>query len=148
MSPSLDFLDAAGSRLKRWTLAAVFVVATYASACALALVNWTEEEMVEETRGAFLACLDLGNACFIARESLLPLLAIAFFARGGKRDELLNIVDGQVTRLCQQRARALELKACRQQQILALPLLLPLRLGLQHRGPRAQLLPVGIDPPT
>ena len=54
MSPNLDFLDAAGSRLKRWSLAAVFVVTMYASACALALVNWTEEETVEETRGAFL----------------------------------------------------------------------------------------------
>jgi protein TonB len=54
MSPNLDFLDAAGSRLKRWSLAAVFVVTMYASACALALVNWTEEEVIEETRGAFL----------------------------------------------------------------------------------------------
>lgn len=54
MSPNLDFLDAAGSRFKRWSLAATFVATMYASACALALVNWAEEETVEETKGAFL----------------------------------------------------------------------------------------------
>jgi hypothetical protein len=52
----------------------------------------------------------------------------------------------QVTRVCQQRPRALKLKACGQQQILASSLALPLRLGLQDCSTRAQLLAVGIDP--
>ena len=43
-------------------------------------------------------------------------------------------------------ACALKLKAGRQQQVVASAVLLPLGLGLQHRRPRAQLLPVCIDP--
>jgi hypothetical protein len=76
------------------------------------------------------------------------LLAFGIFARRGQRYEVLDVVDRQISWICEQGTRSLKLKARLQQQILAPLLFLPLPLGLHHRRPRAQLLPVGIDPPT
>src|SRR5262249_5643013 len=97
-------------------------------------------------RGASLSCFYLSDLHLIALEGLLPFLAFGFLACGRERDELLDIGNGQVTGVCEQRACALQLKACRQQQILASSLLLPLRLGLHDCRPRTQPLPVSIDP--
>jgi len=54
MSAQLEFLDAAGPRLRRWAFAGVLMVSMHAAAGALALVNWPEEETSDETEGAFL----------------------------------------------------------------------------------------------
>ena len=64
-----------------------------------------------------------------------------------KRDKLLNVVDGQIIRLCKQRACALELKAGGQ-QVLAPPVVLSLGLGLQNCRAGTQLFPDGVDPST
>jgi hypothetical protein len=61
--------------------------------------------------------------------------------------DILNVVDGQIIRLCKQRACALELKAGGQ-QLLAPPVLLSLGLGLQNRRAGTQLFPDGDAPPA
>lgn len=54
MSPQLEFLEGAGSRLRRWALAGAFMLTMHAAAGALALVSWPEEDTSDETEGAFL----------------------------------------------------------------------------------------------
>jgi hypothetical protein len=76
-------------------------------------------------RGARLGCLYLSDLHLFTLEGLLPLFALALLAQGREHDELLDIADGQVARVCKKAARSLELKACRQQQIIASFLSLP-----------------------
>jgi protein TonB len=54
MSAHLDFIDAAGPRLRRWLIAGFLMVSVHATAGAHALMTWPEEETVEDTNGAFL----------------------------------------------------------------------------------------------
>jgi MYXO-CTERM domain-containing protein len=58
------------------------------------------------------------NGAAQQQKGVLPLLALALFAFGRKRDELLDISDGQVAGITKQSARPLQLKARRQQQII------------------------------
>ena len=80
MTPSLDFLDAAGSRLWRWTLAGTLVIATYASACVLALATWSDDEMIDETAGAFVVEL--------ASETMAPPAEMLDLAIGPPAEEV------------------------------------------------------------
>jgi protein TonB len=54
MSAHLEFLDAAGSRMRRWAVAGLLMLSVHAAAGTLALVNWPEEDTTDETEGAFL----------------------------------------------------------------------------------------------
>jgi periplasmic protein TonB len=54
MSAQLEFLDAAGSRMRRWVVAGALMLSMHAAAGALAVVSWPQEDTTDETQGAFL----------------------------------------------------------------------------------------------
>ncbi len=54
MIAHLEFLEGSGARLRRWLLAAMFMLSAHAAAGALAFVSWPEEETSEEDQGVFL----------------------------------------------------------------------------------------------
>jgi hypothetical protein len=73
-----------------------------------------------------------GLNAILRRRRRLSFLALSSSSRTKiKRNKLLNVVDGQIIRLCKQRACALEPKVGGQ-QVLAPPVVLSLGLGLQN----------------
>jgi protein TonB len=54
MSAHLEFLEGAGTRARRWMLAAAMMVSMHAAAGAIALINWPQDESTDEEAGAFM----------------------------------------------------------------------------------------------